>query len=94
MTDSFTAGLGEYFGAVHSVLPVVGGVRSYRARPNQPGAAPLEVVPGAEQREALKFLTESVLSADPFKISPSLMSRLTFYGNSVPTTPRPRPART
>lgn len=77
LTDSFTAGLGEYFGAVNAVLPVVGGVRSYRARPNQPGAAPLEVVSGAEQREALNFLTESVLSADPFKISPQLMSRLT-----------------
>jgi len=42
------------------------------------GKNPYEPVPAKEQKDALKFLLEELLSAETFNISPSLISKLNF----------------
>ena len=53
----------------------IGGVRTIRDAPGT-GRDPLTPVPFAEQRDALDLITGSLLSADSFRISPSLQRKL------------------
>lgn len=53
----------------------VGGVRTLRDFPNT-GRDPLQPVPAAEQRAALRLLSQRVLAADSFVISPALQRKL------------------
>lgn len=53
----------------------IGGVRTLRDHAGS-GRDPLSPVPASEQRAALELLTASFLSADSFKISPSLQRKL------------------
>ncbi len=53
----------------------IGGVRTVRDAPGT-GRDPLTPVPVAEQREALDVITGSLLSADSFRISPTLQRKL------------------
>ncbi len=53
----------------------VGGVRTLRDFPGT-GRDPLQPVPAAEQRAALRLLSQRVLAADSFVISPALQRRL------------------
>jgi hypothetical protein len=53
----------------------IGGVRTLRDFPGS-GRDPLAPVPAAQQRDALDLLARGLLSADSFRISPSLARRL------------------
>ncbi len=57
------------------LLRQVGGVRTLRDFPNT-GRDPLQPLPAAEQRAALQLLSQRVLAADAFSISPALQRRL------------------
>lgn len=67
---NFAAGIHTYNGALNAVLPAIGGVRSSRT------GRSYEAVPATEQRAALKFLDEKIFSAEPFKVSPELLQRM------------------
>ena len=91
LRESFMAGYGEIAGAVRAVTPVIGGVRVSRVRPGD-GKVPFEPVAAQEQREALKFLNETVFSADAFKeVTPGLLRKL--GGDSLESPLRPFPLR-
>ena len=53
----------------------VGGVRTLRDYPNT-GRDPLQPVPAADQRAALQLLSQRVLAADSFVVSPALQRKL------------------
>jgi hypothetical protein len=57
------------------LLRQVGGVRTLRDFPNT-GRDPLQPLPAADQRAALQLLSQRVLAADAFAISPALQRRL------------------
>ena len=57
------------------LLRQVGGLRTLRDFPNT-GRDPLQPLPAADQRAALQLLSQRVLSADSFGISPALQRRL------------------
>jgi len=57
------------------LLRQMGGVRTLRDFPNT-GRDPLQPLPAAEQRAALQMLSQRVLAADAFVISPALQRRL------------------
>lgn len=67
----FSAGIGAYYNATEAVLPLIGGQRTRRGSGRQ-----FEAVPAAEQRQALRFIEESLLAAEPFQVSPELLDRL------------------
>jgi hypothetical protein len=70
----------------------IGGVRTLRDHVGS-GRDPLMPVPAAEQREALDVLTTGFLSADSFKISPSLQRRLALdFGERTDAVFRGEPA--
>lgn len=71
LRQRFAAGFGAYFTASEAALPLVGGWRSRRGPGRQ-----FEPVPASEQREALAFLEQNVLSSKPFQVSPDLLQRL------------------
>ena len=57
------------------LLRQIGGVRTLRDFPNT-GRDPVQPLPAADQRAALQMLSQQVLAADSFVISPSLQRRL------------------
>ncbi len=57
------------------LLRQVGGVRTLRDFPNT-GRDPLQALPAADQRAALQLLSQRVLAADAFVISPALQRKL------------------
>ncbi len=57
------------------LLRQMGGVRTLRDFPNT-GRDPLQPLPAADQRAALQMLSQRVLAADAFVISPALQRRL------------------
>ena len=57
------------------LLRQVGGIRTLRDYANT-GRDPIAPLPAAEQRAALKLLSQRVLSADSFVVSPALQRRL------------------
>ena len=61
--------------AAGMLLRQIGGVRTLRDFPNT-GRDPLQPLPAADQRAALQMLSQRVLSADSFVVSPALQRRL------------------
>lgn len=57
------------------LLRQVGGVRTLRDFPNT-GRDPLQPLPAADQRAALQMLSQRVLAADAFVVSPALQRKL------------------
>jgi len=57
------------------LLRQVGGVRTLRDFPGS-GRDPLQPLPAADQRAALQLLSQRVLAADSFSVSPALQRRL------------------
>ncbi len=57
------------------LLRQMGGVRTLRDFPNT-GRDPMQPLPAADQRAALQLLSQRVLAADAFAISPALQRRL------------------
>ncbi|MFO0879173.1 MAG: zinc-dependent metalloprotease [Gemmataceae bacterium] len=75
--QSFSILLNEYGNAAFLVSKFIGGVSMHRDHAGDPGARdPMVVVPPAQQREALKFLQENLLTDRPFQFSPQLLRRL------------------
>ncbi len=63
----------------------IGGAYVHRDKKGDPNARPpIEVVPAAKQREALKFVLESTFRDKSYSLSPELLTRLTkdFLGQS------------
>jgi hypothetical protein len=75
--QAFSMLLGELASAAYLSSQYVGGQYTSRAHRDDPNARlPLEAIPVAKQREAIKLLTEEVLSDQAFKFSPELLKRL------------------
>jgi hypothetical protein len=69
--------LRQYGDAAHLTSQYVGGEFAHRDHRDDPNARdPLVPVPGARQREALKFLQEHILSEKSFQFSPQLLRKL------------------
>ena len=74
---AFSMLLGQYGNGAYLASNYVGGMyvrRDHRGDPK--GRDPMEAVPAAKQREALKFLQERVLTDKPFRFPPELLKKL------------------
>jgi hypothetical protein len=75
--QAFSMLLGELSSAAYLSSQYVGGQYTSRAHRDDPNAkVPLEAIPAAKQREAIKLLKEEILSDAAFKFSPELLKRL------------------
>ncbi len=75
----FNQGLSEYRGAAHNVSKYIGGLYAHRDHIGDPkGRVPFEVVPAKEQKRALDFLTENILSENAFYFPPELLNKLVY----------------
>jgi hypothetical protein len=75
--QAFSMLLGELSSAAYLSSQYVGGQYTARAHRDEPEAkTPLEPIPVARQREAIKLLKEEILSDAAFKFSPELLKRL------------------
>ncbi len=75
--QAFSMLLGELSSAAYLSSQYVGGQYTSRAHRDDPNAkVPLQAIPVAKQREAIKLLKEEILSDDAFKFSPELLKRL------------------
>ena len=72
---SVSAAIGDAANAAGVLARQIGGVRTVRDAPAT-GRDPLAPVPVAEQREALAVITDRLLSADGFRVSPALQRKL------------------
>ncbi len=73
----FGLALREYRNAANNVSKYVGGLYSHRDHIGDPdGRPPFEVVPAAEQRRALNFLTQNILAENAFNFDPELLNKL------------------
>jgi hypothetical protein len=69
--------LGEVSQATYLSSQYVGGEYTSRAHRDEPEAKlPIEAIPLAKQREAIKLLKEEILSDQAFKFSPELLKRV------------------
>jgi hypothetical protein len=69
--------LRQFGDAAHLTSQYIGGEYAHRDHKDDPnGRDPLVPVPGAKQREALKFLQEHILAEKSFQFSPQLLRRL------------------
>jgi hypothetical protein len=74
---AFSMLLGELASAAYLSSQYVGGQYTSRAHRDDPDAkVPLEAIPAAKQRGAIKLLKEEILSDAAFKFSPELLKRL------------------
>jgi len=74
---AFSLLLSQYGNGAYLASNYVGGLyvrRDHRGDPK--GRDPMEAVPAAKQREALKFLQERVLTDKPFRFPPELLKKL------------------
>jgi hypothetical protein len=77
LREIFSMGLGEYFRSVSGMVRYVGGIYTHRNHVGDPNAkVPLEVVPAAKQRDALKMISDQLFSNEAFQFSPQLLSKL------------------
>jgi hypothetical protein len=77
MRRSFLAGLGEYVPALFNVTKFIGGVYSNRDHVGDPqGRLPLQPVPADKQRQALKFLENTLYASDSFAVPADLLNKL------------------
>jgi hypothetical protein len=75
--QAFSMLLGELSSAAYLSSQYIGGQYTSRAHRDDPDAkVPLEAIPVAKQREAIKLLKEEILSDTAFKFSPDLLKRL------------------
>jgi hypothetical protein len=75
--QAFSMLLGELSSAAYLSSQYVGGQYTSRAHREEPDAkVPVEPIPLAKQREAIKLLKEEILSDGAFKFSPELLKRL------------------
>lgn len=75
--QAFSMLLGELSSAAYLSSQYVGGQYTSRAHRGEPEAkTPLEAIPLQKQRDAIKLLTEEILSDGAFKFSPELLKRL------------------
>ncbi|OWK36223.1 hypothetical protein FRUB_08786 [Fimbriiglobus ruber] len=75
--QGFSLALGQYGNAAYLASRYVGGVSSHRDHKGDAnGRDPLVPIPADKQREALKFLQETVLTDKPFNFSPELLRKL------------------
>src|SRR5262249_55509037 len=69
--------LRQYGDAAEFTVEHVGGEYAHRDHKDDPNARdPLVPVPGAKQRDALKFLQDHILSDKAFQFSPKLLRKL------------------
>ncbi|HNQ23528.1 MAG TPA: zinc-dependent metalloprotease [Phycisphaerae bacterium] len=74
---AFSFLLGQYSFGAQTAGRLVGGQYLNRDHKGTPNARPpIVVVPAAEQREALRFVADTVLSAKSFQFPPELLNRL------------------
>lgn len=79
--------------AVSIMANWVGTARVYRDRKGDPnGRAPIEVVPAAQQRAALKFVIDNAFSDEVFGLTPDLVRHLTIDRFEDPGAGRGEPA--
>jgi hypothetical protein len=75
---AFSILLNQWGNGAYLVSEYIGGQSVSRSHKADKGAPdPIVPVPGAKQRDALKFLVDQVLSDKAFKFSPSLLRKLT-----------------
>ena len=75
--QAFSMLLGEMSQATYLSSQYIGGEYTSRAHRDDPEATlPLEPIPLAKQREAIKLLKEEILADTAFKFSPELLKRL------------------
>jgi hypothetical protein len=75
--QAFSMLLGELSSAAYLSSQYVGGQYTSRAHRDDPDAkVPVEAIPLAKQREAIKLLKEEILADGAFKFSPELLKRL------------------
>jgi hypothetical protein len=75
--QAFSVLLGQYGNGAYLVVSHVGGEHINRDHRGDPGARdPFVPVKSAKQREALKFVSEHILTDKPFRFSPQLLRRL------------------
>lgn len=77
LREVFSMGLGEYFRSISGMVRYVGGIYTHRNHVGDPDSKrPLQVVPAAKQREALKMIGNELFSSTAFQFSPELLSKL------------------
>ncbi|MBV9123095.1 MAG: zinc-dependent metalloprotease, partial [Planctomycetes bacterium] len=75
--QAFTLLLGQYGNAAYLTSNYVGGVSMYRDHRDDPhGRDPFIPVPASRQREALKFLQETIFNDRTYQFPPQLLRRL------------------
>jgi len=75
----FSQGLSEYRGAAHNVSKYIGGLYAHRDHIGDPkGRVPFEIVPASEQKRAMDFLMENILSENAFYFPPELLNKLVY----------------
>ncbi|MBI4056966.1 MAG: zinc-dependent metalloprotease [Elusimicrobia bacterium] len=83
-------GIKEYLRALLLARKYIGGMYISRHKAGDPGGRPpLESIPAAKQREAMKFLKELVFSDDPFRLSPDLLEKLSAQRITTLQDPEP-----
>ncbi|MGE3725461.1 MAG: zinc-dependent metalloprotease [Candidatus Sericytochromatia bacterium] len=77
LREVFSMGLGEYFRSISGMVRYVGGIYTHRNHVGDPDSKrPLQVVPAAKQREALKTIGNQLFVNEAFQFSPELLSKL------------------
>ncbi len=75
---AFTACISQYGNGAYLATEYIGGQSVHRDYKGSPKAHdPIEPIPGAKQRDALKLLVDQILTDKTFKFSPSLLRKLT-----------------
>lgn len=73
----FSRGVSQYVRSVANIAKFVGGIYHRRDHVGDPnGRAPFEVVPATKQREAVRFLTKTILDKNAFDFDPELLNKL------------------
>jgi hypothetical protein len=74
---AFTTLMNQWGNGAHLVANYIGGQSVSRDHKGDKGARdPIVPIPGAKQRECLKFLVDNILSDQAFQFSPALLRRL------------------
>ncbi len=85
--QAFAMMLGEVAYASYLSSQYIGGHYTSRAHRDDPDAKPpMDLIPVAKQREAMKFLRDEILSDQAFRFSPELLRRLApdhFYDQAM-----------
>ncbi len=77
LREVFSMGVSEYFRSISGMVRYVGGIYTHRNHVGDPDSKrPLQVVPAAKQREALKTIGNQLFVNEAFQFSPELLSKL------------------